>query len=741
MISRLLALLLVAAPTTLATASEAIAAGWRVAVLDFDNAAPDPEWDALGKGLQSMLTTDMAELASVRSDLQVVERARLADIQSELNLGKKGALDPATAAKIGKLTGATHLVAGSFTVVGKTLRLDARLIAVASGEVTTTAKIEGDKDAFFELEKDLVKRLVDGIGMKLEPKERAKLTTVQTADLEAFRAYSEGLAQFEAKRYDEALTALRKASQIDGNFALARQTLADYERLAADARGHAQAAHHAEDERAKLLASAATAWDKSMLDQLVRIHESAKDPVDRAVAAWLLGDFFSPDRAPSDRFRSLHDTGDAFALNRMSDRWVATYMAEATALRGKVAPLPYGTLYGVLPWPADMDKAFRPWFAKARESASGQRCGSDVSYALAHIGVQLQMDVSERLALQERIVRDCDATWTKDVRLRERLRLGENLLKFALTDRAAKVLTEARTLTDDAKTLDKIAQQLEWGRDLLAELQRSDPLQRFRREFAVLRGSDPPIHGIRLLQKEFTGSTLGDKALRELQHVRQIAKEREGEAFVWLDSVVLFPLLSDRADVWHSAAVTRERGSGLRYFAREERAALAHGDKAPKTPLPLFLAVLGDTARDAFTVSLTLDYRPAADWRPNYKTESRDRPDVTIAFGLENLAAKAPLAGWGVRIGPSGLALVKLLPDDKSRGGYANHFQVVPLEKAGLAPSADKSAVTVTLGKGGVDVTVDGRTHHFTLPGKVAGFPGLVVSSAGYVQIDALKLR
>lgn len=731
MLSRFLALLLVAAPTVLATAPEALAAGWRVAVLDFDNAAPDPEWDALGKGMQSMLTTDMAELASVRSDLQVVERARLADIQSELNLGKKGALDPATAAKIGKLTGATHLVAGSFTVVGKTLRLDARLIAVASGDVTTTAKIEGDKDAFFELEKDLVKRLVDGIGMKLEPKERAKLTTVQTADLEAFRAYSEGLAQFEAKRYDEALTALRKAAQIDGNFALARQTLADYERLAADARGHAQAAHHAEDERAKLLAAAATAWDKAMLDQLVRIHESAKDPVDRAVAAWLLGDFFNPDRAPSDRFRSLHDTGDAFALNRMSDRWVATYVAEATALGGKVAPLPFGTLYGVLPWPADMDKAFRPWFAKARELASGQRCGSDVSYALAHIGVQLQMDTSERLALHERIVRDCDAKWTKEVRLRERLRLGDNLLKFAFTDRAARVFTEARTLTDDAKTLDKIAQQLEWGRDLLAELQKSDPLQRFRREFAALRGSDPPIHGIRLLQKEFTGSTLGEKALRELQHVRQITKEREGEAFVWLDSVVFFPLVSDRAAVWHAAAVNRERGSGLRYFV----------DKLPKSGLPFFLGVLGDTARDAFSVSLTLDYRPASDWRPVYKAESREQPDVTIAFGLENLAAKAPLAGWGVRVGPSGVALVKVLPDDKSRGGYSNHVLVTPLEKAGLAPRSDKSAVTVTLGKGGVDVTVDGRSHHFTLPGKVAGFPGLVISGAGYVQVDTLRLR
>ena len=72
---------------------------YRVAVLEFDNASAGRDLDPLGKGLQSMLTTDLGQVPQ----LELVERARLADVQAELKLGKSGALDPKTAARLGKL--------------------------------------------------------------------------------------------------------------------------------------------------------------------------------------------------------------------------------------------------------------------------------------------------------------------------------------------------------------------------------------------------------------------------------------------------------------------------------------------------------------------------------------------------------------------------------------------------------------------------------------------------------------
>src|SRR5213078_5264160 len=101
-------------------APPAHAATMRVAVMEFTNASRDPELESLGKGLQSMVTTDLANVQA----LQVVERERLKDVQGELQLSRGQGFDKTTAAKIGKLIGATHLFVGSYTVVGDKMRLD-----------------------------------------------------------------------------------------------------------------------------------------------------------------------------------------------------------------------------------------------------------------------------------------------------------------------------------------------------------------------------------------------------------------------------------------------------------------------------------------------------------------------------------------------------------------------------------------------------------------------------------------
>ena len=60
-------------------------AALRIAVLEFTNASTDPSFEPLGKGLQSMLTTDLAAVEAV----QLVERARLAEIRGEIDLASE----------------------------------------------------------------------------------------------------------------------------------------------------------------------------------------------------------------------------------------------------------------------------------------------------------------------------------------------------------------------------------------------------------------------------------------------------------------------------------------------------------------------------------------------------------------------------------------------------------------------------------------------------------------------------
>jgi TolB-like protein len=199
----------------------------RLAVMDFSASSTAAEFEPLGVGLQSMITTDLGQVPM----FVLVERARLKDIQAELHLQQTGMVDKATAAKIGSLAGASHLLVGSFTVVGGKMRLDARLFAVASGEIVASEKWEGAQTQFFELEKQLVNRIIDTTGVKLGRKQKSEMQKPLTTNFDAFAKFSQGMVLFDDKKGPEAVEAMRDAVSLDPNFALAAAKLSEFQRL------------------------------------------------------------------------------------------------------------------------------------------------------------------------------------------------------------------------------------------------------------------------------------------------------------------------------------------------------------------------------------------------------------------------------------------------------------------------------------------------------------------------------
>ena len=100
-----------------------------VAVLYFRNQG-NPELEVFKLGLAEMLASDLDGTPGVR----VIERVELQETLNELELGHSGKVDPATAAQIGKLTGARWLLMGSYFEFQGTLRIDARLVEVETGD-------------------------------------------------------------------------------------------------------------------------------------------------------------------------------------------------------------------------------------------------------------------------------------------------------------------------------------------------------------------------------------------------------------------------------------------------------------------------------------------------------------------------------------------------------------------------------------------------------------------------------
>lgn len=122
-----------------------------VGVLYLDYAGDDDELAALRKGLAQMLISDLS--ASPR--IQVVERLQLEAVLAELELGRSRAIDPASAAKIGKLLGARYLVLGGYFAFAGSLRVDARVVDVESGAVVKGYGVTGKGEDFLALEQAL----------------------------------------------------------------------------------------------------------------------------------------------------------------------------------------------------------------------------------------------------------------------------------------------------------------------------------------------------------------------------------------------------------------------------------------------------------------------------------------------------------------------------------------------------------------------------------------------------------
>jgi TolB-like protein len=189
-----------------------------VAVSYFDNNTGLPELEPLAKGLADMLITDLSQLSSVR----IVERQRLNQVLAELKLSRSKFIDPKTAQRLGKGLAAQFILSGGYTLVGDTLRIDARVFNVQTGAVLLSQRVEGKKDEFFAIEKDIADLLIGALALKLLPPERTKLRTNPTQSFSAFSAYANGLDAQDKGDAARARAEFEKALAADPNYRAAR---------------------------------------------------------------------------------------------------------------------------------------------------------------------------------------------------------------------------------------------------------------------------------------------------------------------------------------------------------------------------------------------------------------------------------------------------------------------------------------------------------------------------------------
>jgi len=180
---------------------------------------------SIGEAIRETVTTDLREVGGLR----IIERANLDKVIAEQNLqGKKDDLDPLTTVKVGKLVGATLMVAGAYQKVASNVRLTARFVKVETGEIVGTAKVDGSQSDFLSLQDRVTAQLLQSAGLEQKKvqlfaaRKRPKVKSIRTIEL-----YGDAVLE---TNDDKKKALLTEAVKLDPDFVYASRDLDELEK-------------------------------------------------------------------------------------------------------------------------------------------------------------------------------------------------------------------------------------------------------------------------------------------------------------------------------------------------------------------------------------------------------------------------------------------------------------------------------------------------------------------------------
>ena len=291
----------------LLVASLARAAVPTVAVLPFRDLSGGR--GQVGEAIRETVTSDLKQLGGVR----VVERAQLDRVLGEQHVQGGGDVDPATAARVGKLLGATLIAVGAYQQAASDVRLTARFVQVETGEIVGTAKVDGRASEFLRLQDRVTAELLRSAGMQQSARRVVERARPAIKSLRTLELYGDAVV---ADNDDKRVALLKLAVAEDAAFSYAAVDLAALEKRM---KGYEQRARAQQDEKARAL-----------LDDFAK----EKDPQKQASTAMqLLGSLLQ-----ARRFRTLAALG----------RTLATGPAAAATLPGGAMRVDEMALYYVV---------------------------------------------------------------------------------------------------------------------------------------------------------------------------------------------------------------------------------------------------------------------------------------------------------------------------------------------------------------------------------------------------------
>ncbi len=181
-------------------------------------ASPNVADRELGESLGEVLAVALAD----QKNLVVVERQKLKSVLQEQKLGISGLIDPATAAKVGRLLLAELVVAGSVVESAGKLRCTVYVIAVDGQRIVGSVQIDGTHDDLTHGFLELSTKVAALAGIQLPPIKPEQLDDSPVGRLHLMR----GISLYYANNGDLAIVSCLRAVQFDPRLQEARLWIA-----------------------------------------------------------------------------------------------------------------------------------------------------------------------------------------------------------------------------------------------------------------------------------------------------------------------------------------------------------------------------------------------------------------------------------------------------------------------------------------------------------------------------------
>lgn len=198
-----------------------------VAVFPFRVLTEDERYQPLEAALADMVTTDL----QLSGGLTLLERTRVQALLDEMVLAAGGFTDAETGARAGRLLRAAHVVQGVVQPIGDDVRMDVAVVDAQARSSLGDLNGQRGMSALFDLEKDLVLRILQLLQVQLTPQERELIAGNRTDNLIAFLAYGRGLQALDRGDYAGAAAAFGESASLDPGFRAARQQLETTQQL------------------------------------------------------------------------------------------------------------------------------------------------------------------------------------------------------------------------------------------------------------------------------------------------------------------------------------------------------------------------------------------------------------------------------------------------------------------------------------------------------------------------------